>query len=256
MKIDVIQAPPGFFPGEVVHGFGTAGASGDVLGAGCRLPGMAHRPREDPFGVDENHRRFLERLGVPDLRLYVPRQVHGDVLVEIDAHTPWREPPAADALMTERPGMMIGVLTADCVPILLAGPGIVAAVHAGWRGTVRGIVAGVIQTIREKKAIPPSELVGVIGPSIGPECYPVGPEVADALRERVGGSGPIGESCLVDGRLDLKKANLRLMLDAGMVPARVHVIPLCVSCDPRFFSFRRDRGQTGRMLNAIGIRAS
>jgi YfiH family protein len=150
-----------------------------------------------------------------------------------------------DALLENVPGGAIAVKTADCIPLLLADERnrAVAAVHAGWRGTVQHIAARAVETMRERFGTDPSDLHAAIGPGIGVCCYEVGPEVATLFGQ--------------DGRahIDLASANRDQLAAAGLHPDRVHVVNVCTMCHPaEFHSFRRDQQAAGRMYSFIGIR--
>ncbi len=141
----------------------------------------------------------------------------------------------------------LAVRTADCVPILLATRDgeIVSAVHAGWRGTASRIVARTVETLTGQGRAA-EELIAAIGPSIGPCCYPVAPDVADRVARASGLD-------LEASGLDLKAANRAQLLAAGVPSAAVHVAPWCTACEAeRFFSYRREGAAAGRQLNLIG----
>jgi YfiH family protein len=149
-----------------------------------------------------------------------------------------------DALLEDTLGSVIAVKTADCLPILLIDDRhrAVAAVHAGWRGTVGRIVEAAIEGMRARFRTQPSDLHAAIGPGIGECCYEVGPEVA----EQFGGQGR--------AHIDLPEANRRLLLDAGVTPDRIYASNLCTKCRPEeFHSFRRDKEAAGRMYSFVGI---
>jgi YfiH family protein len=144
-----------------------------------------------------------------------------------------------DALITAEPGLLLAIRTADCVPILLADPvrRVVAAVHAGWRGTVAGVLTQTVGQMHSDYETNPSDLIAAIGPAIGPCCFTVGSDV------------PLP---VVDGRADLWAANRRQLEEAGVTS--IWSAGQCTLCQPEtFFSFRRDR-ESGRMISAIGIR--
>ncbi len=148
-----------------------------------------------------------------------------------------------DAVITTSPDLWVSVRTADCLPILIADPSarIVAAVHAGWRGTVEKIVS---RTVQEMVALgaEPSSLVAAIGPGIGECCFEVGPEVSPHF-------GAEGQTCV-----DLAGANERQLLDAGLELDRIWVSKLCTKCHAgQFHSYRRDAAAAGRMVSAIRI---
>jgi YfiH family protein len=187
-----------------------------------------------------------------------------------------------DGLMTDEPGLLIGVKTADCIPILVADRRrrAVAAFHAGWRGTVRRIVELGIGRMRLQFGSRPEDLMAAIGPGVGPCCYAVGEEVlsefesqfpyarelcrevgdSDALRNRYPmlflTQRPPGHSATGPSlHLDLVEANRRQLLSAGLKPGSIQRIGGCTSCQPEmFFSHRASQGRAGRMLSVIGIR--
>jgi YfiH family protein len=149
-----------------------------------------------------------------------------------------------DALLENTPGSAVAVKTADCIPILLVDTRhrAVAAVHAGWRGTVAGIAHCAVASMVEQFGTEPSDLAAAIGPGIGHCCYEVGPEVAQHFGER----GRV--------RIDLAGANQKQLIEAGVSPAHIYVANLCTMCLPaEFHSYRRDREQAGRMYSFVGI---
>lgn len=158
-----------------------------------------------------------------------------------------------DALITDVVGAKVGVRTADCVPILLADPRTraVAAIHAGWRGTVQRIAAKAVAEMTAKFSTNPREVVAAIGPAIGPCCYEVGAEVAALFRDWFPERRDLGGV----SHLDLAEANRRQLMAADVAPERIWVAGVCTCCSgDEFFSWRRERQRTGRMLNAAGIR--
>lgn len=177
-------------------------------------------------------------------------QIHSDIVVSAEGVR--GRLGTGDALVTNVAGLMVGVRTADCVPILLVDHRrrAVAAVHAGWRGTAARIAARAVDAMARDYGSRPEDLTAAIGPSIGKCCYEVGPEVVSAL------SAIFPE---LDGRperihLDLQEANQRILAAAGVPGARIHASRLCTRCRAEdFHSYRRDAGNAGRMLSAIGI---
>jgi YfiH family protein len=151
-----------------------------------------------------------------------------------------------DALLEDRPGAVIAIKTADCIPILLVDERhrALAAVHAGWRGTVERIAAGAVEAMRRRYGSDPRDLHAAIGPGIGPCCYQVGPEVA----ARFGREGR--------AHIDLPAANAGQLRQAGVTPERIYASNLCTMCHPgEFHSFRRDGQQAGRLYSFAGIAA-
>ena len=173
------------------------------------------------------------------------KQIHSSIV--LDADTP---APEGDALISDRAGILVGVKTADCVPILLVDSSIqvVAAIHAGWRGSAENIVAAAVSELTVRWKTRPGDLRAAIGPSIGVCCYEVGPEVAHRFetwnsRMRQARS-PV--------HLDLPAINEAQLRAAGVTD--IWKSGECTFCLPgRFFSFRREREQAGRMVSFIGL---
>ncbi len=215
--------------------------------------------------VRENRRRFLGSLGLSDWPLRLIRQVHS-ATVEIVTEPvvpPGGPPPMADAVVTRLPGILLGVQAADCLPLLLADPvtGAVAAIHAGWRGTVGLIVARTLETMQRSFGTHPPDVLVALGPAIGPCCFEVGPEVA----ARFEAIDPLTRTHLLsaptpDGKahLDLNLANLHQLLQTGVHPDHVYDCKYCTAChNDLFFSYRFERGTerpVGRHLAVIGRR--
>ena len=151
----------------------------------------------------------------------------------------------ADALLEDRPGAVVAVKTADCIPVLLADQKnrAVAAVHAGWRGTAAHIVERVVEAMTARFGSAPADLHAAIGPGIGKCCYEVGPEVAAQF-------GLHGRA-----HVDLPEENRRQLVNTGIPIDRVYVSGLCTMCGQEFHSFRRDKESAGRMYSFIGISA-
>jgi len=199
-------------------------------------------------------------------------QVHGARVVRADAAPAGTDTGAglgeADALVSAAGGPPVAVVTADCVPVLLAAapplaapPGsahgpetaAVAAVHAGWRGLAAGVVEAAARALAE--AAPGVPLHAAVGPRIGPCCYEVDAPVWDALRERYGAAVDAALATTRPGhaRLDLGVRTLRALERAGLAPGAVEVLEgVCTRCDPvRFESARRDGPRAGRLVHWI-----
>lgn len=182
---------------------------------------------DDPAAVTENLLRVTRSAGFKPDSIALLRQVHGAEVLEAGAGA-CGVIGSGDAAMTKEPGVTVGVLTADCVPVLLAGTDAVAAVHAGWRGVVGGVIEAAIEHLGEVRA-------AWIGPSIHACCYEVGSEVIAAFRDR-------GLPTDVD-RVDPARAAQEILRRSGL--GRIWFRDVCTSCDPAYYSFRRD-GDTGR----------
>ena len=205
---------------------------------------------DDSTNVEENRRRFFGAIGANTYPFASSHQVHGtDIL-----HT--TEPgrfQGYDALITNQPGLLIGVTVADCVPILIYDHAnkAVAAIHAGWRGTVGGIVAKTLTTMQQRFGTTAKQCYGYVGTCIDQDSFAVGPEVADqfALAFR--------RDDLLTGKsyVDLKGANRQPLIDFGIPSAQISVSSFStVVTNEDYFSHRAERGQTGRMLAVIGTR--
>jgi polyphenol oxidase len=200
-----------------------------------------------------NRVRFLAAIGAPGWPLLKLKQVHSNVVREMDDTAAASDAVEADAAITSMEGVFIGVQTADCVPILLADREgrAVAAVHAGWRGTAARIVERAVLRFQERYGVKPDDLVVALGPHIGICCYEIGEEVV----------APIDDPEAISRRpewpkphLNLAEANKRQLLKAGVPSGQIEISSLCTRCrEDLFFSYRRDGSRTGHMLSVIGI---
>ncbi len=232
----------------VVHGFTTreGGVSqGPLASLHLGLKGEAQG------NLEENWGRVGAALGFPPENITVVDQVHGaDVLQGDEGQGPWVPIGEADALVCTAPGQAVAVRVADCVPILLAVPGGVAAVHAGWRGTAKGIVKEGVWVLCKAAGADPSQVVAAVGPRIGACCYAVGPEVVEGIRVHVAPDLFVSQKGAAT-HVDLGAANAMQLRSLGV--ADIDVLPVCTACEPRFFSYRRDGPGTGRLAAVIGL---
>jgi hypothetical protein len=197
-----------------------------------------HRP-----GADADAGPRLVRALGGEGPLHQVTQVHGARVVDVAAAGFATE---ADALVSTVPGAVIAVRVADCVPILLAAPGAVAAVHAGWRGTAADITRVALAALCDAAGCEPGAVVAAVGPSICGRCYEVGVDVRDAVaRVAPGDSWLRGER-----NVDLGEANAAILRAAGV---RVDHLGLCTRCTPGFWSHRRDGDRGGRQVGAIRL---
>ncbi|MDH3251949.1 MAG: peptidoglycan editing factor PgeF [Ignavibacteria bacterium] len=197
--------------------------------------------------VEENRRRFFGSLGIDPASLAIPDQIHGDRVVY--AHEPGRYP-ECDGVVSDRAGVHCCVSVADCVPVFLVDPvrQAVAVVHAGWRGTVAGIARRGVRMMQDTFGSHPEDLLAHIGPGADVCCYEVGAEVAARFaRDMVLGRGKKWFA-------NLKKANKRQLLDAGLTEKCIEVSPLCTISDTSLHSYRRDGKRSGRMMGVIGLK--
>jgi polyphenol oxidase len=248
---------------------------GFVNGFSTRLGGVSEMPADAlslaGFNDDaaenilENRRRFL-KLFPGDWALAGCWQVHGaDIRV---VHGAAEAKPAedergdtifCDVIVSDSKGVLAGVKTADCVPILLGDPatGAFAAVHAGWRGTLATAVVAAVERLAKEYDVRPENLRAAIGASAGPCCYEVGSDVIDAFTSKF----PDGEKLFTATRpghatVDLLKANRDQLISAGVKPERIHTAPLCTMCrTDLFFSYRKEKsvqGKVGRLMAVVG----
>ena len=212
---------------------------------------------DQPEAVAENHLRLATELGYPLEALYEVTQVHGAAVARTADHPPEalraRE---ADALVCARRGWAVGVRTADCAPVLLADPhtGAVAAVHAGWRGAVAGVIEAAVAGLCAEARAPRERLIAAVFPCIGPGAFEVGDDVAAQLAAAVGSEAVIQRGA-ARPHADLGACARRLLARAGVPAARTEQVAGCTFTDAaRFFSHRRDAGKTGRHLAVVVAR--
>jgi len=278
LRADVFSAIP-----WLVHGCSTrrGGVSTCYGGKTLNLGVTAH---DTHTNVEHNRRLFEQAVGAVNddgslWPLAQVRQIHSAIIHRIDA--PLAHAPAGDGIITDTPGLLLAIKTADCVPVLLADVKhrVVGAFHTGWRGTAARVVEKGVGEMRRHFNCDPRDLRAAIGPCIRKCCYAVGDEVrakfesqftyADELfqevfdanavhvkypmlflNQRAPGHGDLGPKL----HLDLVAANHRQLGDAGVAPKNISVIAGCTACDTqRFFSHRAEFGKTGRMMAVIGI---
>ncbi len=228
------------------HAFTTRGLSlsprqGRLLSRGCPLP-----PGE--------WSSLLAPLGSGHLTPVAAQQVHGNGIRWVSKRHLGAVMPGTDALVSAEPGTLLCVRVADCCPVLVAGPGVAAAIHAGWRGTAAEVVAKTCRDITRRTGLPASALRAAVGPCIGACCYEVSGEVVQALA----GGAPahaFRQSRPGHFTVDLKVANAWQLQEAGV--QQVEVLPGCTRCanspegGPSFHSHRRDAAAAGRQLALI-----
>jgi len=209
--------------------------------------------------IFENRRRFFGLLG-GQWTFNGCWQVHGaQVRVVEDVEDARSEQERCDAQVTRTPGVLLGVKTADCVPVLLADArtGACAGVHAGWKGTLAEIVRHTLNVMQAEFGTDPRDVRAAVGPAARACCYEVGAEVIEAFREKF----PRADGLFTPTReghalVDLQRANREQLVEAGVRDERVHTLPLCTICRPDlFFSYRSEKklhGRTGRLLSVIG----
>lgn len=234
---------------QVPHGFSTR--VGGVSEGPYRSLNIGQTTKDAPSRVHENRQRLAREVGVPLVRTL--SMVHGNHVVRVD-----RNPPVVregDACITDRPGVPMMITTADCVPIFFHDPvrGAVGLAHAGWRGTVAGIAAETVAAMAREYGSQAGDLQVAVGPAIGPCCFEVDDDVAEPFRQRFPGKDLVATR-VNKFTVDLWRANLRVLLEAGVAEERIRISRVCTSCrEDLFFSYRRDRTVTGRMAALIAL---
>jgi YfiH family protein len=274
--------------GWLIHGFSTRlGGGTTVYRPGNFDLNLGFTESDDRVTVAANRGLFVTAAseGKEILGLVTLRQIHSSLIRGVSAKDILENGMAAvlkgDGLMTNEPGVLLGIQTADCIPVLVADrkKRAVAAFHAGWRGTLARIVENGVGRMRLEFGSRPEDLIASIGPGIGQCCYAVGEEVqqqfnsqfdyAPELFREVYDSDPIrqkypmlflsarapGHSDIGPGmHLDLAEANRRQLLAAGLRKGAISLTGQCTGCrTDRFFSHRTERGFTGRMMSVIGV---
>ena len=250
------------------------GVSGLVHAVTTRVGGVSQPPfndlslglhvGDDPQRVLANRALVLEALGFVPGQLVLAAQVHGSLVAQVGPADAGRGSldgatalPGADALITATPGLLLGVLVADCAPILLADPltGAVGVAHAGWRGTAGDVAGHAVRAMARAFGSRPEDVRALIGPCIGPADFEVGPEVAATFLESLGTDASMlirpGQGDRVT--VDLPGANRMLLLRAGLDPRRIQIDKASTAAQvDRFFSHRAEGGRTGRFGGFIG----
>jgi YfiH family protein len=282
--LSILQSEPLTDIPWVVHGFSTRlGGFSRVYGGGALNLGFTEQDSRN--AVERNRTAFLSKFGFmkngQPWPLVTLRQIHSDLIHRVNK--PPEEQLAGDGLLTDTPGMLLGIGTADCLPIILVDvkSRAVGIFHAGWRGTVKRIVEKGVGEMGRYFGTLPGDVKAAIGPGIHGCCYEVGTEVreqfasqfayaaelfreskdSDPIRRKYPllflSARPPGHSDL-PGKifLDLVEANRRQLLDAGVLAENIGASPLCTSCrTDLLFSHRKENGVTGRLMAVVGIRS-
>ncbi len=240
---------------EIVHGF--TGKQGGVSTGKITGLNLGFRVEDDVSSVMENYRLAAEDLGFPMEAAVLSRQTHTDnirLVTKEDAGKGLvRESDIfdTDGLMTEEKGIPLVVFTADCVPILLCDTKTpaVAAIHAGWRGTVQNIGGKAIRMMQEQFGCNPKDILAAIGPSIGPCHFAFGKEAPEYFHEKF--CKPYGDGYLVD----LWALNKKLLRESGVPDENIEIAELCTVCHAEeFYSYRTHREHTGRQAAIIMLK--
>jgi hypothetical protein len=278
----------------LVHGFSTR-HGGVSRGYGGNSLNLGFTQHDSRAAVERNRELFLKELGAANGRKSWPlvslRQIHSDLIHRVDGmrvdgmridRMP-EQPLAGDGMVTDTPGLLVTVQTADCLPIILVDQKrrALGVFHAGWRGTVKRIVEKGVGAMRKHFGSDPRDLLAAIGPGVHGCCYEVGEEVrtkfeaqfayAGSLFRELKESDPVREkypllflTARAPGHselpvklfLDLVEANRRQLLDAGVLAKNIDAAAPCTACHTELlFSFRAEKGVTGRLMAAAGIKS-
>lgn len=268
----------------LVHAFSTRrGGVSRVYGGNALNLGFTQH--DSLTAVERNRELFLKRLGAANGRkqwtLVTLRQIHSDLIHRVE-RVP-EQIPVGDGLITDVPKLLLAVQTADCLPVIVIDRKrrVVGVFHAGWRGAVKRIVEKGVGEMRRHFGSDPRNLVAVIGPGVHGCCYEVGEEVrnkfetqfayaaelfrevkeSDPVRERypllfMTARAPGHSELPVKLFLDLVEANRRQLMDAGVIAKNIEASALCTACHPQLlFSFRAEKGVTGRLMGVVGMRS-
>lgn len=247
-------------PAPLVAGFSLR--SGGVSGGAFASANMSYSVGDDPGLVTANRQTLLRKVGGGQMAtLLTCKQVHGNccrVVTERDIETPEQLALcAADALVTDVAGVLLGIMTADCLPLIITDKKAraVAVVHAGWRGLEKGIAIAAVSALRRNFSVPVADLLVYAGPVIGACCFTVGFEVIERFRNLPELQG-VNDWCRKSEsgwQLDLLAVQKAQLLAAGLAEADFHVVNVCTCCQDLCFSYRRDHVITGRQLAFVGI---
>ncbi|MBM7867546.1 peptidoglycan editing factor PgeF [Heliobacterium gestii] len=250
------------WPAGAVHAFSTRrGGFSDPPYDGLNV---ALHVGDEPGRVKQNRQALSRSLGLPEGDWVCVNQVHSDRIVwvgpgeDIDGAIP-ATPIDADALATEAAGVPLAVFGADCGLLLFYDPQArrIGAVHAGWRGTVAGLPKKMVEAFVARGSRP-GDIRVAIGPQIGPCCYPVGDDVAAAFGERWAFAEAVLGPRDSEGKraLHLALAQRLQLVMSGIEEAHIGELGRCTSCTDTLFSYRRDKGRTGRQAALIMLKAS
>ncbi len=239
--------------------FVTTRAGGVSMGEYASL-NLGKTAGDHPENIKRNHQILAESVSVSPEKLFFPQQVHGDKISLVNEETKTEDLQATDALITETQGVCIGVLAADCTPLLFFDPKTQSAgvAHAGWRGTVQKIGVKTVQAMQTTFGARLSDICVGIGPAVSAAVYEVGGDVIDAVRESL----PRHYKTLLlshqspeKAYFDLWEANRLALLEVGVREENIEVMRRCTFSDERFFSARRQGIKSGRFGAGIMLRS-
>jgi YfiH family protein len=259
LRSELLSSVPG-----VVHGL-----THRVEGMGRADGNVGMSPPRDRVDAWEMRQRWCEAIGLDARTLVLAGQLHGNDILRVYAHQAgagaWPESEQAgyaDAIITDDPDLALTTLHADCLSILMVDPErpAIAAVHAGWRGTVADIAGETVRAMQREFGTDPANLLAFLGPAIGVCCNETGPEVTAAWREQAADFGPLAELAVTrpgpKEHFDVPRANALLLQRSGIRPEHIEVSPICTKCNTDdWFSHRGHGPGAGRQASIISLTA-
>ncbi|WP_096188113.1 peptidoglycan editing factor PgeF [Evansella halocellulosilytica] len=249
---------------EVIAGFTTK--QGGFSNAPFTSFNLGLHVNDDQSSVVKNRELLADQLGFSTARWTCADQTHDNHIAKVSIDDTGKGVfnydealPATDGLYTREKNVLLTLCFADCVPIYFIEPveKIIGVAHAGWKGSVKDIAGEMIRTWKEHEGVDSDNIITAIGPSIGACCYVVDDYVIGFVNEALQTEQNVPYEQISEGQyaLDLKKLNRALLIKAGIPAENIEVSSYCTSCeDTLFFSHRRDKGKTGRMLSFIGLK--
>jgi polyphenol oxidase len=268
LDLKILRIPQWSSDAWLVHGFSTRSSGVSAIAGAARPSGdlnLGFTDRDAPEAVLRNRERFLASIASAPLSfqarwgLVTLRQMHSALVRRVGrVDIAERASLWGDGLLTDEPAVLLGIQIADCLPVLIADrrKRAVGAFHAGWRGTLKGIVERGVASMGREFGSASQDLIAAIGPGIGQCCFAVGEEVRALFRARYTYADELfsGDTRLL---FDLVEANRRQLLTAGLTREAIFTLDACTSCrTDEFFSYRAERGRTGRLMAVIGVAAS
>jgi YfiH family protein len=276
--VQILELAPLKKVAGLVHGFSTRCGGASTRHSGERVLNLGFTDWDTRENVLRNRQKFQSAMDASDFQLVPLKQIHSSVVRSFSG--PPAGPPRGDASVTHGRGMLLAIQTADCVPILLVDTRkcAVAAIHAGWRGTLGRIAEKTVSEMRMAFASKPADIVAALGPAIGGCCYEVGAELVTQFTSQFANAEEYfdelrtGEepnplqwlNMMPPGhqpppkkvRLDLREANRSQLLAAGLSEKNIFVSDLCTACHTElFFSYRKEGAKSGRLLSIIGMKS-
>ncbi|HXG64738.1 MAG TPA: peptidoglycan editing factor PgeF [Blastocatellia bacterium] len=271
MREREVETPGGkarisFLVCEPLEGEGFLNAFSTRLGGVSPLPenalNLTHFKGDARENVTENRRRFLNAIGAEGAKIIASRQTHSTSVVSVDSLNDFKEaPPDGDAMTTKLKGVLLGIQTADCLPVMIGDTksGAMAAIHAGWRGTAGRITERAVANLMLRYGVNPRNCIAALGPTACAECYEVGEDVIERYKKEFGYWRKLLVNFKEGGKahLDIRAANIQQLAFCGFDVDHIYVAPYCtMHQNELFFSYRREaNGQpqsVGRLLSVVG----